>query len=427
MREHVTSTPAREPSPLPAVTTASLPALRNYALARRALASWDRVRALELLESALVHDSTFALAHYLAGDLLWYIDKQQHSDEHMERALELADRLPPREQLIVKARYQQLVRDEPDSALVYWKLLVDSYPDEPLAYEGMRWAYRALGRTREMAEASERGFRYESTQERTYHFDRFTERFQAGDSAGAWAAAVRLDSIAPDRFRFSWQVSEGRMPDPSLAASLSANDRQLFELLYHRFDRAEIFLDSLRFASMQHYPRGLLLQARMEAEFGNRADARAHLSEAVAWVEAADLSPPAYARLAERGAEVAVRLGDREALQRLRAVIDRHDRGRNLRSYQFARGTFSAADAFIRGDYASSSTLGAQNDTAMFYGRSIVTVLLLRADALAAAGQPAQARRIYQTLVQPHGIADGDWEIRPLIMHIALHRLGNPH
>ena len=50
MRERVGRLPPRAVSPLPAVTTASLPALRNYALARRALARWDRQHALELLE-----------------------------------------------------------------------------------------------------------------------------------------------------------------------------------------------------------------------------------------------------------------------------------------------------------------------------------------------------------------------------------------
>ncbi|HEY0671518.1 MAG TPA: BTAD domain-containing putative transcriptional regulator [Longimicrobiales bacterium] len=423
MRERVTRTRPAPPSPLPAVTTSSLPALRNYALARRALAGWDRVRALELLEAALVHDSTFALAHYLAGDLLWYIDKQRHSDEHMQRALELVDRLPPREQLIVKARYQQLVRDEPDSALVYWKLLVDSYPDEPLAYEGMRWVYRALGRTREMAQASERGFRFEATQERNYYYDRMTDRLENGDSAGALEAATRLDKLAPARVLFLWQTRGAKLPAPSLGPTLPASDRQLFELLYHRFDNAAVFMDSLRHASLQFYPRALLAQGLMESEFGRPQSAQARLTEVVAWIEGADLSPPAYARLAERAAALAAQLGDRETLHRLRAIIDRHDRGRGLRSYRFARNTIAAADAFARRDYRRAALAGERGQSEMFYARSLATVLLLRADALRSAGQPNEARRIYQRLVQQRDFTDGDPETRLVIAHIAANRL----
>ncbi len=426
MRQRVTRTRAASTSPLPAVTTASLPALRNYALARRALATWDRERALGLLEAALVHDSTFALAHYLAGDLLWYIDKQRHSDEHMQRALELADRLPPREQLIVKARYQQLVRDEPDSALVYWKLLVDSYPDEPLAYEGMRWVYRALGRTREMAAASERGFRQDATQWRNYYMDRAAERMEANDTAGALLANRRLvesESEAVARTRFVWQITHNQIPALSLATWLSPNDMQMIHLLSHRFDAAAVMMDSMRNSSMQYYPRALLAQGRMESEFGRTQVARERLAEAVAWIENADLSPPAYARLAERAAEFAVQLEDRDALRRLLAVIGRHDRGRGLRSYQLARHTIQAAEALLDRDYAAALVSSNRGYSDMFFARSVASVLLLRAQVLAANGQSDDARRIYHQLADQQVVPDGDLETRVFVAHIAAARL----
>ncbi len=421
MRGRVSRTEPSQAAPLPAVMTASLPALRNYALARQALASWDRVRALDLAEAALVHDSLFALAHYLAGDLLWYIDKQGHSDEHMKRALELADRLPPRERLIVKARYQQLLRDEPDSALVYWKLLVDSYPDEPLAYEGIRWAYRALGRTREMADASEQGSRHEPAQQRTYYYDRMTERLEAGDSAGALAAARQLS--ATDRFRFLWQARSGGVPSFELAPALGASDRQLLDLLHHQLGQAAFFLDSMRSGPQQNYPRALLAQALMEAELGRPAQARVRLYELMDWIEAADLSPPAYARLSERAAASAAHLRDRAALARLRSIIAGQDAGRGMRSYRFAQRTVEAADAFARRDYRAAADAIEASDSAMFYGRSIATVLLLRADALVAAGDAGEARRVYERLMQER-VTDGDPETRLLIAHIAAHRLG---
>lgn len=423
MRERVSRTRPRPVSPLPAVTTASLPALRNYALARQALARWDRHRALELLEGALVHDSAFALAHYLAGDLLWYIDKQRHSDEHMLKAHALVDRLPPREQLIVKARYQQLVRDEPDSALVYWNLLVNSYPDEPLAYEGLRWAYRALGRIPEMADASERGARYDAAQRLNHLWDRATERIEAGDSAGA----IRFSSyeLVPragtpvERTKFLWQLRHNLPPGRGLSEKLSPYDAHIAAVLNHDFATATIQLDSLRHASLQFYPRALLAQARMEWEFARSARARELLAEVIAWIENADISPPAYARLCERAAEVAAQMRDAGAIARLRILIDEQDRGRGLRSYRIASHTIAAADAFARADYAGAVRASERDRLELYYARSIATALLLRADALQQAGRRDEAQRLYQRLARQQGFSDLDIETRALIAHIA--------
>ena len=428
MREKVGRIPPRNVSPLPAVTTTSLPALRNYALARRALARWDRHRALELLEGALVHDSSFALAHYLAGDLLWYIDKQRHSDEHMLRAYALVDRLPPREQLIVKARYQQLVRDEPDSALVYWKLLVSSYPDEPLAYEGMRWAYRALGNIAEMAEASQRGAEYDGAQRLNHLWDRSTERIEAGDSAGAVRFADYEYEVGKGtpvaRTQFLWQLRRGLTPGEGLQ-DLGAADAQYVHLLHHRFGNGRAALDSLRSASLQFYPRAILAQARMEWEFLRSDSSRQLLAEVVGWIENADLSPPAYARLSERAAELAAQMGDQQAIARLRAVIDRQDGGRGLRSYRIARHTINTAAAFAQGDFQRAAQLSARDDLEMYYARSIVTALFLRAEALDRAGRRTEANQLFLRIARQEDLTDLDIETRALFAHIARRKLAN--
>jgi hypothetical protein len=382
---------------------------------------------LELLEGALVHDSSFALAHYLAGDLLWYIDRQRHSDEHMLRAYALVERLPPREQLIVKARFQQLVRDEPDSAIVYWKLLVSSYPDEPLAYEGLRWAYRALGRIDEMADASERGARYDGAQRLNSLWDRSTERIEAGDSAGAVRFAnyeIEATKGTPvARTQFMWQLRHGLPPGRGLAEKLDTYDQHIAALIRHDFAAARQKLDTLRSASLQFYPRALLAHARFEWEFARSDTARPLLNEAVTWIENADLSPPAYARLAERAAEVAVQMDDRAALARLRALIDRHDRGRGLRSYRIARHTLNTADAIAEGDYGKALELSLRDDLELYYSRSIATALLLRARAFEGAGRHAEARHLYQRLARQDGITDLDIEVRALIAHLAARRL----
>lgn len=79
--------------PLPPVMTSSLAALQDYALARRALARFDRDAALSFGEAALEQDSLFPMAHYLVGDLDWFNDRQRESERHLTAALAQQDRL----------------------------------------------------------------------------------------------------------------------------------------------------------------------------------------------------------------------------------------------------------------------------------------------------------------------------------------------
>ena len=144
-------------TPLPGVMTSSLGALQDYARARAALRRNDRDAALRYGEAALEQDSAFAMAHYLVGDLDWFVDHQRDCEVQLSDALALRDRLPLRERLQLEARYQQVVADQPDSALVLWERLHAAFPDDGQAFEGMAWTYRALGRFREAAAAAELG------------------------------------------------------------------------------------------------------------------------------------------------------------------------------------------------------------------------------------------------------------------------------
>jgi hypothetical protein len=127
--------------------------------------------------------------------------------------------------------------------------------------------------------------------------------------------------------------------------------------------------------------------------------------------------------LTERAAELAVQMNDRGALRRLRGVIDRQDRGRNLRSYRMARSTLDVADALVQGDYQRAAALSARDQLELYHARSIATVLLLRAQALAGTGQLSAARSLYQQLAHQRDFVDIDAEVRALVAHIASRRL----
>jgi DNA-binding SARP family transcriptional activator len=405
--------------PLPAATTTSLPALRNYALARQALYEMDRANALLHGEAALVHDSTFALAHYLVGDLLWYIDEQRHSDEHIQRAYDLSASLPPRERLIVRARYEQLIRDEPDSAIAYWRLLAASYPDEPLAYEGLRWAYRALGQWELMAEASDSALKRDSTWLRFHFEDRLTMLLQARDSAGALALAARYADRIPHALgtatmsqAFSvqnWAVADSMA---SIGYGAGAYTRHLIAAHRGDLDAARRYVHQVRRSgALQERLRVYILQARLELEPGGSPDsARALLRRTLTETVAADLSPPAWARLMERIADGAARARDTATIAAARAFLVERDGGRALRSYTAALQAIDAYAAFARGDYARAAELAGRTAPTRYYGRSIATLLALEADALAALGRMEAADSV-GALIRSDTLRDTDGEI----------------
>jgi DNA-binding SARP family transcriptional activator len=417
----VTDTRADSVSPLPGVTTASLAALRNYARAREALTQLDRQGAITLLEAAIAHDSLFALAHYLVGDLLWYVDQQSHSDAHLATALRLSDRLPPRERLVVRARYQQLVADRPDSALFYWQVLAKSYPDEPLAYDGMRWVYRALGELALAAAASESAAVRDSTFFRTYVSDRIFALVTAGDSAGAMEFARSVRDRLPHAevdARYGWAFFRQDF-EAALAAAGTPYLRHMLLVVLGRLAEARAELEYLRGAPAQNTPRALILQGRAELGFeGSPGRARDLAREAMAWLERADLSPPAYARLAERIADLAARAGDLATVQRARRLVLRKDAGRDFRSYRYARLMIDACEAYARNAMELAARLAREARREMFYGRSLATVVMLEADARAALGQYVQADSLYRFIVGTP-VFDGDHETHALLRRLA--------
>lgn len=426
IRARVLDLPVDTVSSLPAVSTASLDALRYYVRARRAAANRDAAGAVELAEAALVHDSLFALAHYLAADQLWFIDRQRRSDEHMTRAYQLSTRLPPRERLIVRARYEQLVRDRPDSALAYWKVLARSYPDEALAYEGMRWVYRALGERDSMVTAAENAYERDPALREAYTRDKTVVLLMGRDSTAGFDFAARAGLLK--LAQMTWAIA--REEWPTALAQLAPNEhgmRHFLLLAMGRVAEARNELNQVRLQDLVQYPpRALLLQARVEVAVPEmRVNARRLTEEAQRWLEAADLSPPAYARLAERIADVAARNGDIATIQRLRRFIHSQDNGRELRSYRMALASIAAAEAFARGDMVVAADLAARARPGMFYGRSVGTVMMLEADARAAAGQRALADSLYREIINGDFV-DGDHETLAILRRFARVALARP-
>lgn len=418
--------------PLPAVTTASLAALKSYALARQTAALGHRREAVAPAERAVTHDSTFVLAHYFLGDLLWFIDEQTHSEAHLAKAYQLRATVPTRERLVITARYEQLARDRPDSALVYWQLLHDASPGDVLAYEGMSWALRALGRHEEAAAAADTAMALDpwailpNTNNALYSW------FSVGDTVSALALGKR---VAP---RFPEALIEARYytalyRDPKVAFLWADSTfeprarhwrRHMAQVAAGDVEGGRVSLDSVVADDMaQCAPNALLNQGWLElAVRGDRASAARLARAAFDWTRRRDLSPPAVGRLSERIADLAARAGDEATVRATMALVRERDQGRNLRTYEMAQRTLGAALAFVHGDYADAARRAEVARHGVYFSRSLTTIVLLEADALRAAGQGTKADSLAR-LVATHQIVDGHFEVWAILRFLIALRI----
>jgi DNA-binding SARP family transcriptional activator/tetratricopeptide (TPR) repeat protein len=426
---------------MPFLTTSSLPALRNYVFARQALARLDREAGIAQLEGALVHDSLFALAHYLLGDMLWYLDRQRESEGHLARALALSDRLPPRERLIVRARYEQVVMDRQDSSLAYWRRAQAAHPEDALGYEGSTWTLRAMARFAEAAAAADTALRLDPASGAPMYWARLLGLLGAGDTARAFVLA-RTDPIPPGEaevtvrswaafLRRDWEglltIYDAEDPPSSLGvpSPATAYRRQVPVLALGRLaEGARLLAVVQREGSGQRTVRALILQALAEAELGGSKQRSAEYArQALDLLDQADFSPPTNARLTERIADVARRVEDAPTLARSRRFLLARDRGRDLPSYRLALRSIDAATAYVGGDRRAAARLAEAAREGTFFVRSVVTVALLEADARLSLGEVAGADSLYRSVLTPRAFADGDLEAMAVLQTIALRSL----
>lgn len=419
--------------PLPAVTTSSLAALKSYALARQTAALGRRHDAVAPAERAVTHDSTFVLAHYLLGDLLWFIDEQTHAEAHLSKAYELLSTVPPREQLVIRARYEQLARDRPDSALVYWQLLADASPGDVLAYEGRAWALRALGRHEEAAAAADTAISLDpgailpNTNNAMYSW------LAVGDTTSALAVGKRVAARYPEAL-IEARFYTALYRDPAEALAW-ADSTSVQETRRWRRHHAQIALGQVGAARatadsivadnrMAYAPNAMVNQGWLELIRGDgRVVAARRARQALEWTRTRDLSPPGVARLAERIADLAARAGDESLVRSTIALVHERDRGRSLRTYEMARKTLDAALAYARGDFVGAARRAAEARRGVYFTRSLATIVQLEADARRAAGQIAAADSLAR-LVSTHQIVDGHFEAWMILRAVTSRRAG---
>ncbi|ADV26003.1 Tetratricopeptide repeat [Pseudoxanthomonas suwonensis 11-1] len=117
----------RDSRPLPQVATASLDALRAYALGQEAYAQGSFLQAVASYERAVSLDPDFALAHIGLARAYNTLDRLPEGMPHLRRAQALRGSLGARDQMYLDAWAVQV--DDPGRAVDAWMLMARTYPD----------------------------------------------------------------------------------------------------------------------------------------------------------------------------------------------------------------------------------------------------------------------------------------------------------
>ncbi|HEY7505085.1 MAG TPA: protein kinase [Gemmatimonadales bacterium] len=139
----------REP-PLERVSTASLPALRQYSAAVRAGDhEGNNEKAIAHLEEAVALDTGFAMAYRTLGMYAFNIGKLDRVLEGYGAAMQRLDRLTDRERHFTLGDYYLAVKPDLPRAATAYEAILEDYPDNREALNNLGAVYWALNRVSE--------------------------------------------------------------------------------------------------------------------------------------------------------------------------------------------------------------------------------------------------------------------------------------
>lgn len=118
---------------LESITTESLPALKAFLAGEQNYRAGDYEKAEANYETAIEHDTTFALAYLrLSWSRGW---GPGNVNQPLNKSYRLSDQLPLRERRLVRARYMRFVQENPIIAADSLRKLTEDYPDDPQIWD----------------------------------------------------------------------------------------------------------------------------------------------------------------------------------------------------------------------------------------------------------------------------------------------------
>jgi serine/threonine protein kinase/Flp pilus assembly protein TadD len=135
------------------ITTASPEAYKLYAQARVYHMARDYKSSIALLEKAVAVDPEFAMAYRSLSSAYSNLGFRAKSEEYRQKAMVFADRISDRERGLIEGNYYARSEKTYDKAIEAYKKVIDLYPDDPMANNGLGLVY---GYIEELEKSAER-------------------------------------------------------------------------------------------------------------------------------------------------------------------------------------------------------------------------------------------------------------------------------
>jgi tetratricopeptide (TPR) repeat protein len=135
--------------PLVQVTTSSLDALKQFSIAYEYHFNLDFEKAVTHYENAIRLDSNFTTAKASLGNILYEKFDKEKGKEWLDEAITSIDDLTDREQFSILAFYAANVEKDLDKSINYNRMVLELYPDSPVARNNLGWYFQQQKRYEE--------------------------------------------------------------------------------------------------------------------------------------------------------------------------------------------------------------------------------------------------------------------------------------
>ncbi len=145
--------------PLEEATTPSLEALKSYSLGRKALNEKGSVAAQPYLQHAIQLDPNFAMGYSAIGAVYLNMNQPERAAEYLTKAFEVREHSSEAEKLRITADYYSNVTGERAKAAQAFQQIVDNYPRQSSAFNGLGLVYVELGQYQKAADTFRQSIR----------------------------------------------------------------------------------------------------------------------------------------------------------------------------------------------------------------------------------------------------------------------------
>lgn len=192
--------------PLAQVTTASLDALKQYAIGNELQIKGYVPKAKNYFEQALELDSTFTAARASLGML--HLEMSQYfpgfnpalGRELLTEAVQQVDKLTDLEKYGILAFYAQAVEQDLEKAANYHQTLMKLYPDYPQVYNNLGRVYWFMGRYEEAEQTFKKGIRIAPSMSLLYVNLNAFYAYETGKLDSAYVWSRRHVELKPDNY-----------------------------------------------------------------------------------------------------------------------------------------------------------------------------------------------------------------------------------